>query len=103
METFNMQTEMIGKQVIDFWADWCGPCRQLAPIFEDVSNEQYLLERGLKFYKTNVDFDGDTSNKWVIRSVPTILLLKDGKEVNRIVGVLPKTKLLDKLADFSRS
>lgn len=100
MQNFNLETETSGKYVVDFWAEWCAPCRQLAPMFEEISEQSYLIERGLKFYKSNIDNDPDTAQKWGVRSIPTLILFKDGKEVERIIGVQPKNKLIEKFVEF---
>jgi thioredoxin 1 len=71
-----------GTTVVDFYADWCGPCKSFAPTFEKVSNEV----QGVTFGKVNVDQNRSIMNKFGIQSIPTIILIKDGKEVKRNVG-----------------
>lgn len=100
MENFDLETKTDGKQIIDFWANWCNPCRMLAPIFQEMSEEKYLLERGFKFYKTNIDENSEVAEKWVVRSIPTLLVLKDGVEIDRIIGVQPKQKLIERLINL---
>jgi thioredoxin 1 len=74
-----------GVVLIDFYADWCGPCRMVAPIIEELSNE---LEEG-KIVKVNVDESPEVSRKFMVRSIPTIVVLKDGEEFSRQVGASP--------------
>lgn len=69
---------------VDFWAEWCGPCRMLAPTFERLA-EKYSTD--ISFVKVNVDELPDLANRYAIRSIPTVLLLKGGQEVERLVGL----------------
>ena len=71
-----------GRTVVDFWAAWCGPCRQIAPIYEELSNEIDTV----KFGKLNVDDHGAVAQKYGIRSIPTMIVFENGEEVDRIVG-----------------
>ena len=77
--------------VVDFWAEWCGPCRMVAPILDEVSDE---LGDKLKIVKLNVDENPETASKYGIMSIPTLLLFKDGKIASRQAGAAPKTKLV---------
>ncbi|MDE1570118.1 thioredoxin [Aquabacter sp. P-9] len=77
--------------VVDFWAEWCGPCRMVAPILDEVSDE---LGDKLKIVKLNVDENPETASKYGIMSIPTLLLFKDGKIASRQVGAAPKAKLV---------
>jgi thioredoxin 1 len=79
-----------GVTVVDFWAEWCGPCRMIAPIIEELSVE--YKEKAL-IGKLNVDENPEVSIKYGIRSIPTILVLKDGQEVARQVGTTSKKNL----------
>lgn len=79
-----------GTVVVDFYATWCNPCKMLAPIFEEVSNEV----EGVTFGKVNIDENMELTVKYNVTTVPTIVLLKDGVEVDRIVGFVPKEKLI---------
>jgi thioredoxin 1 len=75
--------------LVDFWADWCGPCKMLAPIFSDLSNE---YKGKLKFVKLDVD-SNERAGEFGVMSIPTMILFHKGKEVDRMVGALPKDRL----------
>ena len=76
--------------VVDFWAVWCGPCRMIAPIVDELSQE---YSGKVEFYKLNVDENPQVSMKYGIRSIPTLLVFKGGKPVDQVVGALPKREL----------
>ncbi len=80
--------------VVDFWAEWCGPCRMITPIIEELSTE--MADDAL-IGKVNVDHNPQVSAKFGIRSIPTILILKDGEIVDKQVGVITKQALQDKI------
>jgi thioredoxin 1 len=80
--------------VIDFWAVWCGPCRMIAPIIEELANE---YEGKAKIGKVDVDNNPMIASKFGIRSIPTLLIFKGGKVVDQIVGAVPKGMIVDKL------
>ena len=76
--------------LVDFWAPWCGPCRMVAPIVEELAGE---YEGRVKFVKLNTDENPEVSMRYGIRSIPTLLVFKGGKVVEQIVGAVPKAKL----------
>lgn len=73
-----------GLVLVDFWAEWCGPCRQLGPILEAIDEE---MGNDVKIYKMNVDDSPETASQFGIRSIPTMFLFKDGKQVDTKVGL----------------
>ncbi len=95
----NFETEVINSDVpvlIDFWAVWCGPCKMIAPIVEEIAGE---YAGKLKVGKLDVDNNPAVAGKFGIRSIPTLLLFKDGKIVDQIVGAVPKNAIVQKLAE----
>ena len=81
--------------LVDFWAEWCGPCRAIAPLLEDVANER---RESLKVVKVNVDESPETASRYGVRSIPTLILFKDGKPQSQRVGSLRRVEL-DALVD----
>ncbi len=84
--------------VVDFWAEWCGPCRMIAPIIEELANE---YEGKFKIGKLDVDSNQQTSIKYGVRSIPTVLFFKGGNVVDTIIGAVPKSQFISKLNKFS--
>jgi len=80
--------------VVDFWAAWCGPCRMIAPIIEELAGE---YEGKIKVGKLDVDENQQTSIKYGVRSIPTVLFFKDGKVVETIIGAVPKSMFVEKV------
>ena len=83
--------------LLDMWAAWCGPCRMIAPVIEELATE---LAGRVKVAKLNVDDNKQTAARFGVRSIPTLLVLKDGREVDRLVGALPKQEILRRLQSF---
>ena len=91
----NFEEEVIKSDkpiLLDFWASWCGPCRMLSPIVDEVAEE---LAGSIKVGKINVDDESDLASKYQIMSIPTLVVIKDGKEVKRSVGVISKQEIKD--------
>ncbi len=80
--------------LIDFWAEWCGPCKMVAPVVEEIAHE---TTGRLTVTKCNVDEHQDLAMAYGIRSIPTLVVIKKGQEVARIVGALPKAEILNKV------
>lgn len=94
----NFQNEVLKsdkKVLLDFWADWCGPCMMLSPIVDEVSNEI----SNVKFGKVNVDEQGELAQAFGISSIPTLMVIENGKIVNQSVGLIPKDKILSLIED----
>ena len=93
----NFEKEVLQAQtpvLVDFWAVWCGPCRAIAPVVEEMAKS---YEGKLKVGKLDVDNNPETSMRFGIRSIPTLLVFKGGKVVEQIVGAMPKQNLLEKV------
>lgn len=89
----NFEAEVLnykGLVLIDFWAEWCGPCRQLGPIIDELAEE---LSGKVKIMKMNVDESPETPTKFAIRGIPTMILFKNGEKLDMKVGALPKAAL----------
>ena len=96
LDTATFTAAVAGTPVlVDFWAPWCGPCKAIAPILEDLSTE---LAGKLTIAKVNVDDNGDLAAKYGVRAIPTMLLFKNGQVVDQYVGMMDKATLKTKLA-----
>lgn len=92
-ENFDEKTSK-GTVLVDFFATWCGPCRMLSPILEQVADE---VGEDVKLYKVDIDECLDIAKKFGVMSVPTMVVLKDGAEVQRLIGLRQKAQILDVL------
>ena len=100
MTTFSTNDDDFEKDIaesntlvlVDFWAEWCGPCKQIGPILEEIAIEQ---ESKIKILKINIDENPHTPQKYGVRGIPTLMLFKEGKLIDTKVGSLPKSSLDD--------
>jgi len=93
----NFKNEVLESQtpvLVDFWAEWCGPCKMIAPIIDQLAVE---LGEKVKVAKLNVDESPDLAGQYNVMSIPTLLIFKNGEPVDQIVGAMPKDRLLAKI------
>ncbi len=95
--TFASEVEAAAPVLVDFGAEWCGPCRMVAPVLDDLSRE---MAGRLKVVKLNIDENPVTADRYQVRSIPTLLLFKGGVVVDQVVGALPKGPLKARLEQF---
>lgn len=86
--------------IVDFWAEWCMPCKMLAPTFEELSNE-YIDK--VEFVKMDIDTNPETPTKYNVRSIPTLIIFSNGKPVEQLIGVLPKSEIKAKLDSLTEN
>lgn len=104
MVSVNLNKENFEKEVsnsekpvvIDFWADWCAPCKMMGPVFEELSEEM----QELKFAKVNVDEESELAGQFSIQGIPTISVVKQGKEIDRFSGFMAKEDLKEKIENI---
>ena len=90
-DNFNDIMSRDGLIMVDFYANWCGPCKMLAPTIEEIAKEN----SDIKVCKVDIDENPELAQRFQIMSIPTLVAIKDGKEVNRSVGVVPKDKIVN--------
>ena len=94
-KTFNQEVESNETILVDFWAEWCGPCKKVSPILDEISNDT-----GLLVGKLNIDENPDKTLEYSVQSIPTMVLFRNGKPVHTVLGAMPKHKLLKELAEW---
>ncbi len=95
--TFDEQIGSASAPVlVDFWAEWCGPCKMIAPILAEIADEQ----PNIKIAKLNVDDAPDIARRFEVMSIPTMIIFKDGEPVKRMIGAKGKEQLVEELAEF---
>ncbi|NTV23192.1 MAG: thioredoxin [Nanoarchaeota archaeon] len=90
---FDAEVKKADKSVVDFWAEWCGPCKMLGPRFEELSKEM----KDVSFFKVNVDEAEETAASHEIMSIPTLIIFKKGVQVGKVIGAMSKDALKEKI------
>jgi thioredoxin 1 len=96
----SFEQEVLNSDVpvlVDFWAPWCGPCRMVAPVVEEIAGQ---YEGQIKVVKLNTDDNPQVASQYGIRSIPTLMIFKDGQKVDMVVGAVPKTTLAETLEKY---
>ena len=83
--------------LVDFWAEWCGPCKMISPVLEEIAEEQ---AGKIQIGKLNIDDNLDVTRRFDVMSIPTLILFKDGEPVSRLIGAKPKGQLLEEIAQY---
>lgn len=90
-----MVTESTGPVLLDFFANWCGHCQKLLPVLDEVAGD---LDGKVQIMKINADENRDMAQKFAVKGLPTMILFKDGSEIDRLVGYMPKDKIIEKVS-----
>ncbi|MGN0031772.1 MAG: thioredoxin [Candidatus Gastranaerophilaceae bacterium] len=93
----NFESEVVNSSipvVVDFWATWCGPCRKLSPVLDEISQN---YEGRVKFVKVNVEENVDTAKKYSISGLPSLLVFKNGEAIERMTGLMPKSTIISNI------
>jgi thioredoxin 1 len=90
-ENFEEKTSK-GKWIVDFWAEWCGPCKMMGPEFDKAAQE---LKGKVQFGKVDVDSQTEIAQRFEVMSIPALVLMKNGQEVDRLIGAMPKQSIVD--------
>ncbi len=90
-QSFSTEVEQGGTVLVDFWAPWCGPCKMIAPVLEQIDSE---VGTKLKIAKVNVDDNPESAGRFGVMSIPTLIVFKDGKPVDKVIGFQPKEALM---------
>ena len=97
-EDFNSEVlEGSGLKIVDFYADWCGPCRKLSPILQEIESE---IQQNVTFTKINTDENLELAKTYQVSGLPTLLLFKDGNVVERLVGLMPKSSIITNIEKY---
>ena len=96
-ESFEKDVLKNGKVcVVDFWAEWCGPCKMIAPILEEIASE----EEAIRIAKVNVDDSPDLARRYEIMSIPALIVFENGEPAKKLIGAKPKGALLEEIGEF---
>lgn len=99
INTNEFESEVVNRDgvvVVDFFATWCGPCKMLTPVYNSLSNE---MNGRVDFFKVDIDQSLELAQRFTVTTVPTVIVFKDGEEMDRLVGFIPKNSLKDKVEE----